>query len=89
MKHLLLAIASTYFVNLKSLLAIAKTMKFSVYGRKLEILRSGEKWKVFLLGSEGRKRVADDIVIPSHLKEDEVKRYLEDLLHEWATPHNK
>ncbi len=63
-------------------------MQFNIYGRKIEVLRSGERWESFLLGSEGKKRVADDIFIPSHIKENELECYLEDLLHEWATPYN-
>jgi hypothetical protein len=63
-------------------------MKFNVNGRHLEILRSGDNWSVFYLGNEGKKRTANDIFIPQNLKKNEIKNYLEDLLHEWATPSN-
>lgn len=63
-------------------------MKFSVYGRHVEILRSRDNWSVFYLGNEGKKRTAYDIFIPQDLKKDEIKNYLEDLFHEWATPSN-
>ncbi|MFT5700426.1 MAG: hypothetical protein ACI8ZB_003300 [Desulforhopalus sp.] len=63
-------------------------MKLWVYGRKIEILRSNDKWSVFYLGNEGKKRTAHDIVIPPELEKGEIKNYLEDLLHEWATPSN-
>lgn len=63
-------------------------MKLYVYGRKIEILRSNDKWSVFYLGNEGKKRTAHDIVIPPELEKDEIKIYMEDLLHEWATPSN-
>ena len=63
-------------------------MKLSVYGRRIEITKYCEKWVVFYLGNEGKKRTAYDIIIPQELKESEIKSYIEDLLHEWATPSN-
>ncbi len=59
-----------------------------VYGRKIEIVRSCDSWDVFYLGNEGKKRTAHDIVIPQDLTENELINYIEDLLHEWATPSN-
>lgn len=35
-----------------------------------------------------KKRTAYDIIIPEELKENEIENYIEDLLHEWATPLN-
>lgn len=66
-------------------------MKFEVYGKQIEIIReSDDRWAVFYLGYEGKKRAADDIQIPIDLKEGELKGYLEDILHEWAIPeHNR
>jgi len=61
-------------------------MKYSVFGRKLEIFKNQGKWKVFILGADGKKRIANDIFIPSDMKECDLMIYLEDLLHEWATP---
>lgn len=63
-------------------------MKFDAYGRKIEVVRNGEAWIVFYLGNEGKKRTAHDVFIPSHVKDGELKQYLEDVLHEWATPAN-
>jgi hypothetical protein len=63
-------------------------MKFNVYGRKIEIVRDDGKWVVFILGSGGKKRTAQDIFIPSNIAEDDLDTYLEDLLHELATPDN-
>ncbi len=63
-------------------------MELIAYGRKIEIVKMENRWKVFYLGNEGKKRTAHDILIPSGLKEDELKNYIEDLLHEWATPSN-
>ncbi len=64
-------------------------MKLDLFGRKIEVLRSKEIWKIFYLGSEGKKRLADDILIPSHICEEEIIDYLEDLFHEWSTKKHK
>ncbi len=61
-------------------------MKLNVYGRKIEIIWSQDSWRVFYLGSEGKKRLAYDINIPSTVKEIDLKRYIADLCHEWAGP---
>ncbi len=60
-------------------------MRLDIYGRIFEVVRSDNKWMVFILGHEGKKRPADNIFIPSHIIEDELIAYLEDLLHEWAS----
>ena len=61
-------------------------MKFNLYGRKIEVIRSQGSWRVFYLGPEGKKRLAEDLLIPNHVQEEDLLRYLEDLLHEWASP---
>lgn len=60
-------------------------MKFDVYGRKLEILWKQDRWQILIAGSEGKKRIFTDIVIPASIKEHELIVYLSDLCHEWAT----
>ena len=59
-------------------------MKFDVYGRKIEIVKHNAQWRVFYLGGEGKKRIANDITIPSHVEESELLNYLADLYHEWS-----
>ena len=44
-------------------------MKLSVYGRKIEIAKMSDKWVVYYLGNEGKKRTAYDIIVPNELKE--------------------
>ncbi len=63
-------------------------MKYNVYGRKIEILQNDGKWVVFFLGSDGKKRPTQEIFIPSNIVENDLIIYLDDLLHEWATPGN-
>lgn len=61
-------------------------MRFHVFGKKtLEVVRQDNHWLVFYCGS-GIKRKADDIQIPPALPEAELKGYIADLFHEWATP---
>ena len=61
-------------------------MKFRAYGKEIEVVWERNRWATYYLGNEGKKRTAYDIIIPSELKEKEIKNYLEDILHEWATP---
>lgn len=63
-------------------------MLFNVFGRNIEIIRSNNGWRVFYPGTEGKKRLAEDVVIPATVEESELIRYLEDVFHEWATASN-
>lgn len=62
-----------------------KGHKFDVFGRAVLVSRPGTRWQAYYLGNEGKRRRADDIVIPSSLSENEIRQYLADLCHEWAT----
>lgn len=59
-------------------------MRISLYGRKIEVTQKDGRWWVFYLGSEGKKRVAGDIIIPATIMEEELIDYLADLFHEWS-----
>ncbi|MCG8687580.1 MAG: hypothetical protein MI892_22080 [Desulfobacterales bacterium] len=63
-------------------------MKYNVFGRSIEIIKSDEKWKVFILGRGGKRQPAHNIFIPSDIAEKDIENWLEDLLHEWASPQN-
>ncbi|MES2854914.1 MAG: hypothetical protein V4692_03570 [Bdellovibrionota bacterium] len=62
-------------------------MKLDAYGKKLEVLHENGQWVIYLL-SEGKRVRSNDLVIPSEFTKEEVISYLEDLLHEAATPEN-
>jgi len=64
-------------------------MKLNIYGRTFEVVKEHDKWVVFILGNEGKKRPSDNIFIPSHIREERLIDYLEDLLHEWASVDNQ
>ena len=65
-----------------------KGQKFDVFGRRVLVSRLGDGWQAYYLGNEGKRRRADDIVIPSSVMENEIRQYLADLCHEWASPSN-
>jgi hypothetical protein len=61
-------------------------MKLNVYGRfLLEVRREDGEWIVCRSGKGLRIR-ANDLVIPAPLDESEITRFLDDLLHEFASP---
>ena len=60
-------------------------MIVNAYGRKLQIIREEDCWRVFELGNEGKKRSATDIRIPNGIEYADILGYLGDLLHEHAS----
>jgi len=62
-----------------------KSIKFNVYGKWVTVEKTDSGWAVFYPGAEGKRRPAEDIIIPSFVSENQLERYLSDLCHEWAT----
>jgi hypothetical protein len=60
-------------------------MRLNAYGKLLEIIRENESWVIYEVG-EGKKSRSNDIYIPSDYNKEQVVRFLEDMLHERATP---
>jgi len=65
------------------------TLKFDVFGRDVLIVKTESGWQAFYSGSEGKRRPAREIIVPSNIAESEIAQYLDDLCHEWATDRNK
>ena len=63
-------------------------MIIDLFGKEIEVLRREADWTVFYRGTEGKKRLAKDIVIPPDIKESELVNYLSDIFHEFATRKN-
>lgn len=63
-------------------------VKLNVFGKVVQVERTGGCWKAYYVGSEGKRRPADDIVIPEYITDETVVEYIDDLCHEWATPKN-
>ena len=64
------------------------SIKLNAFGRRLKIVRTAERWQVLQLSADGKSRPAPDIVLPPHLTLAEIPVYIDDLLHEFATPEN-
>lgn len=63
-------------------------MKLDLFGQRVEAIRKDSGWRIFYLGTDGKKRPASDIVVPRTVDEEELASYLDDLRHEFATPKN-
>jgi hypothetical protein len=64
-------------------------LKFNIFNRFLiGIEKTSNQWSVFYLGNEGKKRLANDVVIPSDITDKQLVGYLSDLFHEFATVEN-
>ncbi len=62
-------------------------MRFDVFGRYLLLVeRNGDGWRVLELGGDGKRRIFEDVVVPPHVREEEIGELLADLLHEYARP---
>lgn len=61
-------------------------VKLDVFGRLMLATRSGSQWELFDLGSDGKHRLASDVVIPDFVTEAELAQYLADIFHESASP---
>lgn len=62
----------------------SRNVDLTIYGRKYRVLKYENKWQVLIGGSDGKFRPSD-IIIPFSVSEHNIKRYLEDLLHEYET----
>ena len=61
-------------------------MRFDIYGRyQLEVVRQDNAWTVYRTDG-GKRRPETDLVIPSSVAAADVPMYLDDLLHELASP---
>ena len=61
------------------------SIKISVYGKLVTVEKTDRGWAVFYPGADGKRRSAQDIVIPDFVEESGLENYLSDLCHEWAT----
>jgi hypothetical protein len=62
-----------------------KTIRFSVFGRIVLVEKTGNSWRSFYAGTDGKMRAAD-FVIPDFIEDGDLEQYLGDLFHENATP---
>jgi hypothetical protein len=60
-------------------------IKLDVFGRLMLAEHTASGWQLFDLGSDGKRSLATDIVIPDFVSESELDKYLDDIFHESAT----
>ena len=63
-----------------------ESILFDVFGRMMRAERANERWQLFLIGPEGKKRPVPDVVVPPELTANELATFLDDLFHEYASP---
>ena len=62
-----------------------RSIRFDVFGRQVQVQRVADGWQAYYPGTEGKRRPAEDIVIPAETAEPALAQYLADLCHEWAS----
>lgn len=62
-----------------------KSLSLSVFGQPMQLVSTTEGWKAYYPSSDGKRRPAHDVVIPSEMAEPELVRYVADICHEWAS----
>lgn len=67
---------------------MAGTMRYNVFGTIIEVVHRQGTWRACYPGNDGKKRLAEDIVIPSSVRESQLEEYLADIRHEYATGTN-
>jgi len=60
-------------------------MRFDVYGTLMQVERDASGWRLYRIGSEGKKSPVP-VSIPDFVSEEELGQFLDDLFHEDATP---
>lgn len=66
---------------------MAKRLAVDVFGKRMEVERLADGWRLFKPGSDGKRSLAD-VAIRAFVAEDEPLQYLDDVYHELATPAN-
>ena len=61
------------------------SIRFNVFGRQVLAVKSGDGWQLFYFSADGKRRPADDLIVPPFVAASGIVSYLEDLCHEWAT----
>ncbi len=61
------------------------SIKLNVFGRQVLAVKSEDGWQLFYSSADGKRRPADDLIVPPFVAVSEMVSYLEDLCHEWAS----
>jgi hypothetical protein len=60
-------------------------MLFDVFGKQIQAVKTEDGWDLFEVGHEGKRRHLKNVSVPADSSEDEVRQFLDDLFHEYAT----
>jgi hypothetical protein len=60
-------------------------IRLDVFGRMMTAERADGRWRLRDVGADGKRRPANDVVVPGFVGEDELVQYLADVFHESAT----
>jgi len=66
---------------------MATSIKFDVFGTLMAVEWHGTAWRVFTIGSDGKRSPAN-VAIPDFIEEGELAQYLDDVFHEAARPRH-
>lgn len=67
---------------------MSTAIKLDVFGKHMIAVWTNDGWSMFYLSDDGKRRPADDILVPEFVTESEIEDYLADICHEWATRKN-
>ena len=67
---------------------MSKSIKLDVFGKHVLAMRTNERWSLYYLSDDGKRRPAFDIFVPQSVNETEIENFLADICHEWATEKN-
>jgi hypothetical protein len=62
-------------------------IRLNVFGKHMLVERTGDEWRTYLLGADGKRSPAD-VAIPATVAESELAQYFDDLFHEAASPRH-
>ena len=62
-----------------------ETITLDVFGRRVMASKSATGWQIFYASTDGKRRPADDIMVPDFVSESELVDFIADICHEWAS----
>lgn len=60
-------------------------LNFNVFGTLMSVRRESEQWRIYKESPTGIRSRVYDVVIPDYLTASELKGYLDDIYHEYAS----
>ncbi|WP_440056558.1 DUF7661 family protein (plasmid) [Pseudoalteromonas sp. T1lg65] len=65
-------------------------IKFDVFGKQMSVIKKEQQWQLFNESYTGIRSRVYDVIIPPDINENELKRFLDDIYHEYSSEkHSK